>query len=151
MSNPSDASIATQLAQVRSALAFERTRMAIDRTMMSVLRTSFSMISFGFTLFTIFRTLKAQEILGDAVPVRAPAWFGLTLVVLGILVLAHGLWSENRFRKRLTQKRDEMTADGLLEPDLPMPQSTIRMAGLLLLLIGLLAVLGIAARVGPFG
>jgi hypothetical protein len=43
-----------------------------------------------------------------------------------------------------------MIAAGLLLPDESMPPSTIRFAGLLLLLIALLAVLGIAARVGPF-
>jgi hypothetical protein len=44
----------------------------------------------------------------------------------------------------------ELIAAGLLLPDESMLPSTIRFAGLLLLLIALLAVLGIAARVGPF-
>jgi putative membrane protein len=148
--NPTEASVATLLAQQRTALAFERTLLATDRTLMATLRTSFSMIGFGFTLFTFFRTLKRDGVLEDALPTRSPTWFGLTLVVLGILVLAHGLWMERAYRARLTKRRDEMIAAGLLLPDESMPPSTIRFAGLLLLLIALLAVLGIAARVGPF-
>lgn len=118
---------------------------------MSTLRTSFSMIGFGFTLFSFFRTIKAEDVLGAAVPMRAPAWFGLSLIVLGILVLAHGLWSENAFRKRLVQRRAALMATGALPADEPMPGSAIRLAGMLLLMIAVLAVLGIAARIGPFG
>jgi putative membrane protein len=151
MTDESGPSISTHLAQTRTALSFERTRMSTDRTMMSTLRTSFSMIGFGFTLFSFFRTIKGEDILGTAVPMRAPAWFGLSLVVLGILVLGHGLWSEQAFRKRLVERRDALIASGALPADAPMPGSAIRLAGMLLLLIALFAVLGIAARVGPFG
>ncbi len=146
----SDPSTTTQLAQARTALAIERTRMATDRTMMATLRTAFSMIGFGFTLFSFFRTIKADDLLGTAVPVHAPARFGLALVVFGILVLAHGLWSERAFRTRLERRRDNMVAQGILPPDEPLPRSAIHLAALLLLLLGLLAVLGIAARAGPF-
>lgn len=150
MSDPTGPTAATLLAQHRTALAFERTRLATDRTMMATLRTSFSMIGFGFTLFTIFRTIGTEDILGAAVPERAPALFGLTLVLLGILVLAHGLWSERMFRMRLATERQRMTDEGLLPAELPFPRGSVTVAGFLLLLIGLLAVLAIAARLGPY-
>ena len=142
--------VTTRLAQSRTLLAFERTRLATDRTLMATLRTSFSMIGFGFTLFSFFRTLASKELLGPAIPERAPALFGLTLVVLGIVVLAHGLWSERQFRARLASERARMTTEGLLPDEPPFPRGAVTVAAFLLLFSGLVAVLAIAAQVGPF-
>ncbi len=150
MSDTPPANVATLLAQERTALAFERTRMATDRTMMATLRTSFSMVGFGFTLFSFFRVLASDDLLGETVPQGRPAMFGLALVLLGILVLAHGLWSESRFRTRLNAKRERLIAEGLLSPDEPMLHPAVNLSAFLLLLLALLAVLGMAARLGPF-
>lgn len=150
MTDTSGPNVTTRLAQSRTLLAFERTRLATDRTMMATLRTAFSMIGFGFTLFSFFRTLASKDLLGPAIPERAPALFGLTLVLLGILVLAHGLWSERTFRTRLAAERARMTEEGLLPPEPPFPRGQVVVSGFLLLLIGLFAVLAIAARIGPF-
>jgi putative membrane protein len=150
MSDPTGPGITTRLAQQRTSLAFDRTRQASDRTMMATLRTAFSMIGFGFTLFSFFRTLAAQDLLGPNVPERAPALFGLTLVLLGILVLAHGLWAERQFRTRLANDRQRMTDADLLPAEPPFPRGAVTVAGFLLLLIGLLAVLAMAASLGPF-
>jgi putative membrane protein len=143
--------ISTELAQERTILAFERSRQACDRTMMATLRTSFSMIGFGFTLFAFFRSLRSDELLGtSAVPDGSPARFGLALVTLGILVLSHGLWAETRFRRMLDKRRHDLEVRGVLPPQGPMPLPAIRAAGTLLLMLALLAVLAIAARIGPF-
>ncbi len=150
MSDPTGPNITTRLAQQRTSLAFDRTRQASDRTMMATLRTSFSMIGFGFTLFSFFRTLGSQELLGPNVPERAPGLFGLALVLLGILVLAHGLWAERLFRARLASDRQRMTDEGMLPAEAPFPRGSITVAGFLLLLIGLFAVLAMAASLGPF-
>ncbi|WP_416907387.1 MAG: YidH family protein [Polymorphobacter sp.] len=150
MSDPAGPNISTRLAQQRTSLAFDRTRQASDRTMMATLRTSFSLIGFGFTLFSFFRTLAAQDLLGPKVPERAPALFGLTLVLLGILVLAHGLWAERQFRLRLAAHRQQMTDEGLMPAEAPFPRGSITVAAFLLLLIGLFAVLAMAASLGPF-
>lgn len=146
---PSGPNVTTRLAQSRTSLAFERTRLATDRTMMATLRTSFSMIGFGFTLFSFFRSLTAQNLMGPNVPERTPALFGMMLVLLGILVLAHGMWAEWRFRQRLEADRAQLTAEGMLPPEAPFPRGQVVVAGFLLLLLGLLAVLAMAARLGP--
>lgn len=150
MTDTPDASVSTRLAQARTQLSFQRTRMSTDRTLMSTLRTAFSMIGFGFTLFSFFRTLASKELLGPAIPERAPAMFGLALVLLGIVVLAHGLWSERQFRARLAADRARMTQDGLLPDEPPFPRGAVTISAFLLLLIGLFAVLAIAAQLGPF-
>jgi putative membrane protein len=150
MTDASGPNVTTRLAQSRTQLAFERTRLSIDRTMMATLRTSFSMIGFGFTLFSFFRAQVSAGVLGENLPQRAPALFGLMLVLLGILVLANGMWAEHRFRVRLQADRDRMTAEGLLPEEPPFPRGQVVIASFLLLLLGLLAVLAMAARMGPF-
>jgi putative membrane protein len=140
----------TDLAKQRTLLSFERTRMAKDRTMFAMLRTSLSMIGFGFTIFSFFRTLGSYELLGGAVPPQAPARFGLSLVVMGVLVLVHGIWFDRASTKRLDSDRAMLVADGLLPETRAMPPSSIQWIALLLLLIALFAILSIAARAGPF-
>jgi putative membrane protein len=140
----------TDLAKQRTLLSFERTRMAKDRTMFAMLRTSLSMIGFGFTIFSFFRTLGSHDMLGDAVPPQAPARFGLALVVMGILVLVHGIWFDRASVKRLDADRAELVAGGLLPETAPMPPSSIQFIGMLLLLLALFAILSMAARAGPF-
>ncbi|MCS6986123.1 MAG: DUF202 domain-containing protein [Sphingomonadaceae bacterium] len=145
---PPDASI--RLAEERTALSFERTRLSADRTMMATLRTSFSMIGFGFTLFSFFRSLAAKDLLGEAVPERAPALFGLTLVVFGLLVLANGLFGDRAFRRWLHARRQALTREGLMPAEPPPSRPAVRLAAFLLLLLGLVTILGMAARIGPF-
>jgi putative membrane protein len=139
----------TQIAQFRTLLSFERTRMAIDRTMMATLRTALSLVSFGFTIFSFFRVLGGDDVLGAAIPEGAPARFGLALVVLGMLVLAHGIWFDWASVKRLETERARLVVEGYL-PDLPqISRSSIQMLAVLLMAIGVLAILSMAARTGP--
>jgi uncharacterized membrane protein YidH (DUF202 family) len=140
----------TEIAKQRTLLSFERTRMAADRTMFAMLRTSLSMVGFGFTIFSFFRTLAGEELLGDAVPDRAPARFGLALVALGIVVLIHGIWFERTTAKRLEADRAALIASGLMPAAAAMPQSSILWIAVLLLMIGLFAILSMALRAGPF-
>lgn len=151
MNESTGPNVATRLAQQRTALAFERTRLATDRTMMATLRTSFSMIGFGFTLFSFFRTLTTKDLLGPNVPERLPALAGIALVILGILVMGHGLWAERMFRKRLATDRQRMTDEGLLADEPPFPRGAVTVAGFLLLMFGLLALLAMATSLGALG
>jgi putative membrane protein len=139
----------TQIAQLRTLLSFERTRMAIDRTMMATLRTALSLVSFGFTIFSFFRVLGGDDVLGAAIPEGAPARFGLALVVLGLLALAHGIWFDWAAVKRLETERAILVSQGYLPELKPISRSAIQLLALLLMLLGLLAILAMAARTGP--
>ncbi|WP_448580391.1 YidH family protein [Thermaurantiacus sp.] len=136
------------LACIRTSLAIARTQLAADRTLMATLRTSLSLIGFGFTLFSFFRMLAGEEILYSGLPERAPARFGLTLVVLGIAVLALGIRHELAVRRHLADTQKALERLGHLQGQ-PWPRLGMLAACYLLLLIGLVAVLAIAIREGP--
>jgi len=140
-----------RMAAMRTALSFQRTRMAADRTLMSVQRTSLSLIGFGFTIFTFFRSLADKKLLDDAIPSAAPARFGLTLVGLGVILLALGILSHFSYMKQLRQQRDDMMISELLPPEPGLPISLALIAAFTLLIFGLFVILSIMARVGPFG
>jgi putative membrane protein len=140
-----------RMAAVRTALSFQRTRMAADRTLMSVQRTSLSLIGFGFTIFSFFRSLADKKLLDDAIPTAAPARFGLTLVGLGVILLALGIASHFNYMKQLRRQRDEMMVTELLPPEPGLPVSLALIAAFTLLIFGLFVTLSIMARVGPFG
>lgn len=140
----------TELASHRTAMGFERTRMASDRTLMAMLRTALALIGFGFTIFKFFHDLGAQ--LGIQKAVAAPAKnFGLTLVILGVGLLIAGIFNHWQLIKQLSARRDRLHAAKLLRHESHYKTSPTVVAAILLLLAGLLAVLGILARAGPFG
>jgi putative membrane protein len=140
-----------RMAAMRTALSFQRTRMAADRTLMSVQRTSLSLIGFGFTIFSFFRSLADKKLLDDAIPTAAPARFGLTLVGLGVILLALGIASHFNYMKQLRRQRDEMMVTELLPPEPGLPVSLALIAAFTLLIFGLFVILSVMARVGPFG
>ncbi|WP_199285931.1 YidH family protein [Phenylobacterium parvum] len=140
-----------RMAAMRTALSFQRTRMAADRTLMSVQRTSLSLIGFGFTIFSFFRSLADKKLLDDAIPTAAPARFGLTLVGLGVILLALGIASHFNYMKQLRRQRDEMMVTELLPPEPGLPVSLALIAAFTLLIFGLFVILTVMARVGPFG
>jgi putative membrane protein len=140
-----------RMAAMRTALSFQRTRMAADRTLMSVQRTSLSLIGFGFTIFSFFRSLADKKLLDDAIPTAAPARFGLTLVGLGVILLALGIASHFNYMKQLRRQRDEMMVTELLPPEPGLPVSLALIAAFTLLIFGLFVILSLMARVGPFG
>jgi len=140
-----------RMAAMRTALSFQRTRMATDRTLMSVQRTSLSLIGFGFTIFSFFRSLADKKLLDDAIPTAAPARFGLTLVGLGVILLALGIASHFNYMKQLRRQRDEMMVTELLPPEPGLPVSLALIAAFTLLIFGLFVILSVMARVGPFG
>ena len=138
-----------ELSMRRTGLSFQRTRMSADRTLMSVIRTSLSLISFGFTIFQFFRALRETGSAGQTA-VDAARNFGLSLIIVGVAMLFLGLGFHLSFMKALRSERKMMVEKGLVHGLLPYPVSLTMIVALLLLVIGLVALISIVARTGPF-
>jgi putative membrane protein len=138
----------TELSSRRTGMSFQRTRMSADRTLMSVIRTSLSLISFGFTIFQVFQKLQDQAMLTGAKPARN---FGVTLVALGITMLVLGIIYHLQFMYGLRHERRAMTAEGLIHGESKFPPSLTLIIAILLLGIGVIAILSMVYRIGPFG
>jgi putative membrane protein len=142
-------SASTELASNRTAMAFERTRMASDRTLMAMLRTALSLISFGFTIFQFFRKIAGQ--LGvEAVTAQSARRFGISLVALGVGLLVAGLFTHYAEMRNLDRRRRRLHELSLLRHGPRYNSSPTVVISLLLLAVGLLAVVGMMLRTGPF-
>jgi putative membrane protein len=137
----------TDLAARRTGMAFQRTRMAADRTLMAVIRTSLSMIGFGFTIFQFFQKLAQANVLREGNGTAKS--FGLSLVVLGVILLVLGMAYHVNFMLQLRKIRDEMRKDGLIHAESGFPVSLTLIIAVLLFVIGLFAVMGMLYDVGP--
>jgi putative membrane protein len=144
--NPSE--VATELASRRTGMSFQRTRMSADRTLMSVIRTSLSLIGFGFTIFQMFQKLHDAEVLRNS---DAPRHFGEALVWLGIAMLVVGIGYHAMFMRGLRKTREELKAEGLIHAESHFPVSLTLIVALLLLAIGVMAIVSMLFRSGPFG
>ena len=139
----------TFMASQRTALSLEQTSMSADTTQMSVLRTSLSLIGFGFTIYKFFEELAKNSHHAD---LDAPARrFGITLVLLGVGLLVASLFNHYRTMKSLRERRAVMFEMGLLRSPPTYSTSANMVVSILLLLGGLLVVVGIILRTGPFG
>jgi putative membrane protein len=139
--------ISTELSSRRTGMSFQRTRMSADRTLMSVIRTSLSLIGFGFTIFQFFEKLKQAGTLAHA---AAPRNFGITLVLLGILMLIGGIIYHVQFMLGLRHERAAMTAAGLIHGESHFPVSLTLITAILLLAIGIVAIVSMLFQIGPF-
>jgi uncharacterized membrane protein YidH (DUF202 family) len=138
----------TEMSMRRTGMSFQRTRMSADRTLMSVIRTSLSLISFGFTIFQVFQKMRDQALITSA---AAPRNFGVTLVLLGIVMLIVGIAYHLQFMIGLRGERNAMRDAGLIHAQSRFPPSMTLVAAMILLLIGIAAMLSMVFRVGPFG
>jgi len=138
----------TELAARRTGMAFQRTRLAEDRTLMAVIRTSLALIGFGFTIFQFFQRLREQDVITRA---AAPRNFGLTLVVIGIVMLVLGIAYHVQFMLGLRRLRQSMREEGLIHGETVFPLSLTLVTALLLLLVGLAAIVSMEFQIGPFG
>jgi putative membrane protein len=145
-----DKEMTSELASRRTALAFQRTRMSADRTLMAVIRTSLSLIGFGFTIYQFFRYLRETAGVSELLRGEAPRNFGLALVVLGVVMLSLGIWRHISFMLELRAERKTFVDQGLFPGDDKFPISITLITATLLLLIGLVAIAGMAMRAGPF-
>jgi putative membrane protein len=144
--DPDAASV--ELSERRTGMSFQRTRMSADRTLMSVIRTSLSLITFGFTIFQFFQHFRESTALSGGE--RAAHHFGLSLVLLGIVMLGLGIVYHLAFMGGLRRERRAMAEAGLVHAESGFPPSLTLIVAVLLLLIGLLAVASIAFKLGPF-
>jgi len=143
-------SISPGLPSRRTALAFQRTRMSADRTLMAVIRTSLSLIGFGFTIYQFFRYLRETAGSMQLLRSEAPRKFGLALVMLGVIMLSLGIWRHVAFMLELRAERKTFVDQGLIPGDDKFPVSITLITATLLLAIGLVAIVGMAMRAGPF-
>ena len=139
--------IATELAARRTGMSFQRTRMSADRTLMAVIRTSLSLIGFGFTIYQVFQKLYEADVLKRS---NAPRRFGEALVVLGISMLVLGIGYQFAFMSELRHQREQMKLDGLIHAESHFPVSLTMIVAILLLAIGIMAIVSMVFRVGPF-
>ncbi len=138
----------TEMSMRRTGMSFQRTRMSADRTLMSVIRTSLSLIGFGFTLYQLFEKLKDA---GTITHARAPANFGITLVLLGIVMLTIGIVYHIQFMFGLRHERNAMRTEGLIHGESTFPPSLTLFTALILLVVGLFAIVSMVFQIGPFG
>ncbi|MGE0626282.1 MAG: YidH family protein [Hyphomicrobiaceae bacterium] len=137
----------TGMSMRRTGMSFQRTRMSAERTLMSVIRTSLSLISFGFTIYQFFEKAVDQGWLEHA---AAPRNFGITLVLLGIIMLLVGIAYHVQFMLGLRQERVEMHADGLIYAQSRFPPSMTLVTAIILLGVGVFAILSMLFKIGPF-
>jgi len=138
----------TEMSMRRTGMSFQRTRMSAERTLMSFIRTSLSLIGFGFTIFQFFEKLKqAGTVTHDA----APRNFGITLVLLGILMLIVGIGYHVQFMLGLRHEREAMHADGLIYAQSKFPPSITLITAVILLIVGVFAIMSMVFHIGPFG
>ena len=138
-----------ELSSNRTALSFERSRLSADRTLMSVIRTSLSLISFGFTIFQFFSRF-VDQVPQSLVTRGSVRNFGASLVVLGVGLLIAGLIGHIRLIGQFRDRRNRLHGLGVLRSGPQYQTSPTAVVAVLLLVVGLLSVLGMMLRAGPF-
>jgi putative membrane protein len=118
-------------------LAFERSRLASERTLMAWIRTSLSMISFGFTIYKFFEYLGDSA--GPLAPRHGPLNLGRVMVILGVLLLVPAIAQHWQFLRQLSQRANRR-----------FPRSLALVTAGLIQLIGIVALLSLFLRLGPF-
>ena len=137
-----------ELASWQASLAFERTLVSLDQSLMAAIRTSLSLIGFGFAMVLFFHQVSGDAGVNLQVPARN---FGLSLVAMGIGLITIGLVGHRRRFISLRATMDDLFRRKRLPEPCPYKRAPIAVLALLLLLSGLLVMLGILVRIGPFG
>jgi putative membrane protein len=83
---------------VERRLELERAMMDAERIMMQTVQTSLSLIGFGFTITEFFNMNLGGH------PQPNARLVGEALLVLGLLQLALGIWTNLRYRRRLIRQ-----------------------------------------------
>jgi putative membrane protein len=109
-------------------------------------RTSLSLIGFGFTIFNFFNSLSTRFLEGQF-PREAAKNVGMAMVVLGILILAFGIFDHYRQMQGLRARKKRLVELGLAHAELPLSVASSMAIAILLLLIGLFAIGNIASSV----
>ncbi len=139
----------TEMSGRRTGMSFHRTRMSADRTLMSVIRTALSLISFGFTIYQFFEHMGEKNLIANGS--HAARNFGLTLIYLGVGMVAVGIAYHLQFMFGLRRERKAMAQEGLIHAQSTFPVSFTLLIAIVLLLIGLTAIASVTFHIGPFG
>ena len=139
----------TELSANRTAMSFDRTALSNDRTLMSAVRTSLSLIGFGFTIFQFFHKLS-EQFLAKGLPSEAPRRFGLTLILLGVVMLVFGIYNHVSATKERRARRQDLYSAGLIHHPETKRVNSAMIIAVMLLAVALLAVLRVGLRAGPF-
>jgi putative membrane protein len=126
---------ANELAERRTELGLDRTVMAADRTLMAWVRTALSMISFGFTIYKFLQSVRTQEL---AARPWGPRNLGLVLISMGVISLLLATLQYTGHLRRLGYPTREV-----------LRSLSFWVAGAVGL-FGLLTLLNVAFKVGPF-
>ena len=137
-----------ELASRQASLAFERTLVSLDQSLMGAIRTSLSLIAFGFAMILFFHQVGTEVGVSLRVPARN---FGLMLVAIGTALVTIGIIGHQRRFIALRTQMNELHQRKLLAEGCPYSRAPIAALALILLLSGLLVMLGILVRIGPFG
>lgn len=137
----------TEMSMRRTGMSFQRTRMSADRTLMSVLRTSLSLIGFGFTIYQAFEKLREAGVIHHA---AAPRNFGLTLIVLGVVLLIGGIVRHLQFLVELRRMRGSMREEHLIYGTTAFPVSVALLVAVALVLVGIAAAANMIFGFGLF-
>jgi putative membrane protein len=137
-----------ELASDRTAMAMERSILAEDRTLLAILRTALSLISFGFTIYQFLGKLAATSV-NRAVTNHSALYFGATLIVLGIILLAAGLYAHFKGLASLRARRGLLHGKGLLRTAPQFQPTATGLVSTVLLVVGLVAIAGMLLRTGP--
>src|SRR5690606_4268707 len=109
--------------------------------------TSLSLISFGFTIFQFLGKVANSA---EAITAASAKNFGLSLVIIGVIMLTLGIYYHGRFMWELRKRRSGMTKAGLIHGESGFPPSMVLITAVLLLLLGLVAITGMGFGWGPF-
>jgi len=122
--------------------AWLRTRLALERTIMAWLRTAVALIGFGFAIVQYINHL--QEIRGarPAYLRSAPEYFGLSLILCGILALVISIW-QYRWSIRYLWGEPFLPIAGVTNEGL---QSPVIAVAILLIFVGLFAFFAVLLR-----
>jgi putative membrane protein len=117
-------------------LSLQNTVLAHERTMLAWVRTSTSLITFGFGIQQFFRTTRGP----DYADLIGPRTFGLTMIIIGLLALLLAA----------LQHRSAIEALKLNYPEREhypaIRRSSARLLGILIALLGLLAIVSALFR-----
>lgn len=125
-------------------VALEQRLIDADRILMQTVQTSLSMIGFGFTITSFFDDVASQ--IGGLGGGQNARVVGASLLVIGLLLLVMGTWTQSRYRREL-QRRYAAGGEGAeawsgLQSRFTPPY----VAALLLMLVGVLSLGSVLLR-----
>jgi putative membrane protein len=145
---PIGGSVVNELASERTELSFEQAAMSSDNSLLASVRTSMALITFGFIIFEYLQKIGGER-LASSLPEHSPRRFGLSLIVLGVVLLCLEMLRHAQYRRVRRQRRRELVERGLIRHPESAGTNSAMIVALLLLLIGLAAIVRVALSVGP--